>query len=179
MRQSCTISRANLGVDVLDCLVLHSPMRTFEQTLSVWSAFEQLVAEGSVRALGISNCYKLSTLRALWDQAHVKPSVVQNRFYAETGYDIELRKFCARVNITYQSFWTLTANPRALEHRAVRAVAERLGWTPAQAFLRCLTQIGIVPLVGTTSLVHMAADLDIFQARLHDSEVAGILGLLR
>ena len=101
---SCAVSRKNLGVEVLDCLVLHSPMRTLEQTLMVWSAFESLVHEGFVRTLGISNCYSLPTLRAVWEHAKIKPAVLQNRFYRNEGYNVSLRQFCKQMRITYQSF---------------------------------------------------------------------------
>lgn len=176
---SCAVSLANLGVDVLDCLVLHSPMRTLEQTLSVWSAFEGLVTRGVVRTLGISNCYSLPTLRAVWEHAKIKPAVLQNRFYKDEGYDVSLRQFCKQVRITYQSFWTLTANPHLLKTPVVLQIAKRLQWTAAQTFLRCLTQVGIVPLVGTTSPVHMAQDLQIFDDELSRNEVQAILALLR
>ena len=42
--------------------------------------------------------------------ARVKPAVLQNRFYADSGYDVELRRFCDVHGVVYQSFWTLTGN---------------------------------------------------------------------
>ena len=92
--QSFAASLRNLQTDYLDCLVLHSPLARAAQTLQVWRAMESLVAGGGVRQLGISNCYDLEQLQALHDSARVKPSVVQNRLYAETDYDREIRAFC-------------------------------------------------------------------------------------
>ena len=34
-----------------------------------------------------------------------KPAVLQNRFYADSGYDVKLRKLCLEKNIVYQSFF--------------------------------------------------------------------------
>lgn len=177
--ESCGVSRRNLGVDVLDCLVLHSPMRTLDQTLTVWSAFEELVSRGWVRSLGLSNCYNIATLRAVWERAHVKPSVLQNRLYRDTGYDVELRRYCDARAMVYQSFWTLSANPHLLEGRELRRIAERHELTAAQAFYRCLTQIGIVPLVGTTSALHMTQDLAIFDKDLSDAEVRTVVDSMK
>ena len=73
-----------------------------------------------MRYLGLSNCYDLETLQSLFSEATVKPSFLQNRFYAESGYDRAIRKFCSKNGIKYQGFWTLTANPKALE-RYMRA----------------------------------------------------------
>ena len=77
-----------------------------------------------VRTLGISNIYSLPALQSLWNSAQVKPSVVQNRFHAPTNYDSAIRTFCREHEITYQSFWTLTANPHLLSSDPVQGVAK-------------------------------------------------------
>ena len=170
VRQSFEVSLQNLGTDYLGCLVLHSPLPDMSQTLEVWRAFESLVDAGGVRQLGISNCYQLELLEALYGSARITPAVVQNRFYADTGYDRELRAFCRQHGILYQSFWTLTANPRLLAHRTVLELASKYGKTPAQVLFRYLTQGGVVPLTGTRSESHMREDLAIFEFELADSE---------
>lgn len=115
VHQSFNISCTNLRSEYIDSLVLHSPMAQFAETLTVWRAFEEIHAQGRVRQLGISNCYSLNTLKQLYSEAVVKPTVLQNRFYAESGYDEEVRQFCKENGIAYQSFWTLTANPHILK----------------------------------------------------------------
>ncbi|MGH8310686.1 MAG: aldo/keto reductase, partial [Steroidobacteraceae bacterium] len=102
--------------------------------------------------------------------ARVKPAVVQNRFYADTGYDREIRAFCSKQRIVYQSFWTLTANPQVLAHATITALASKYGPTPAQILFRYLTQIDVVPLTGTRSEAHMREDLAIFEFELTDHE---------
>lgn len=79
--------------------------------------FEEFVKEGKVHYLGVSNCYDPKLFKAIYGQAHVKPSFLQNRFYSDSGYDVELRKFCDANHIRYQSFWTLSANPHILESK--------------------------------------------------------------
>jgi diketogulonate reductase-like aldo/keto reductase len=170
VRQSFAVSLRNLGTDYLDCLVLHSPLPSAGQTLEVWQTLESLVDARGVRQLGISNCYRIEQLEALYASARVKPAVVQNRFYAETGYDREIRGFCRQHGIIYQSFWTLTANPRVLTHRTVRELASKHRRTPAQILFRYLTQNEIVPLTGTRSETHMREDLAIFEFELADFE---------
>ena len=170
VRQSFAVSLQNLRTDYLDCLVLHSPLPTVRQTLEVWQTLESLVDARGVRQLGISNCYRIEELQALYDSARFKPAVVQNRFYAETGYDREIRSFCRQHGIIYQSFWTLTANPQVLAHRVVRELASKHRRTPAQILFRYLTQNDIVPLTGTRSETHMREDLAIFELDLAESE---------
>ena len=170
VRQSLAVSLRNLRTDYLDCLVLHSPLPSTRQTLEVWRTMESMVESSAVRQLGISNCYRLAELEALFDSARCKPAVVQNRFYADTGYDREIRAFCRQHGIIYQCFWTLTANPQVLAHRTVRDLATKHSRTPAQILFRYLTQNDIVPLTGTRSEIHMREDLAIFDFELTDLE---------
>lgn len=178
VRQSFQASLANLGTGYLDCLLLHSPLGTERQTLEVWRAMEGLVEAGGVRQLGISNCYALSQLERLHEQASVKPVVLQNRFYADTGYGRELRQFCRDRQIFYQSFWTLTANPHLLAHATIQGLAWKYARSPAQILFRYLTQIGIIPLTGTSSESHMREDLAIFEFALEAEECEEVAGLL-
>jgi diketogulonate reductase-like aldo/keto reductase len=176
--QSFAASLRNLQTDYLDCLVLHSPLASPAQTLEVWRAMESLVRGGGVRQLGISNCYGLEQLKALHDSAGIKPCVVQNRLYAETRYDHEIRAFCRDRRIIYQSFWTLTANPHVLKHGTVAGLASKYGRTPAQILFRYLTQRDVVPLTGTRSEAHMREDLAIFEFALEAHELEAMDALL-
>lgn len=176
--QSFEQSLTNLQVDYVDGLVLHSPLSDWHHTLEAWRALESLVERGGARQIGISNCYSLEVLKALHDAASVKPAVVQNRFYRETRYDRDLRSFCRANGIVYQSFWTLTANPRLLDAAGICEIAERHRRTPEQVLLRYLTQQDVVPLTGTKSVEHMREDLAIFEFELSDDQQAAVTALL-
>jgi len=123
--QSFATSQRNLKTDYVDALILHSPLASFDSLLQVWNAMETIYTSGGAKMLGISNCYDFSLLQRLYDEAQIKPSIVQNRFYAQSGYDKELRAWCLEQGITYQSFWSLTANPHILESSTVMALATK------------------------------------------------------
>jgi diketogulonate reductase-like aldo/keto reductase len=176
--QSIAASLKNLQTDYLDCVLLHSPMPTMAQTLSVWSALESFVDQGQVRQLGISNCYRLAELEELYRAARIKPAVLQNRFYADTHYDSKIRAYCTKNQITYQSFWTLSANPHLLANKTMTALATTYNRMPSEILYRYLTQTGVVPLTGTKSEVHMRQDLAIFEFSLSDGEKHAIGELL-
>jgi diketogulonate reductase-like aldo/keto reductase len=172
--QSVGVSLKNLQTDYLDCVLLHSPMPSLTQTQSAWRALEAFIDTGQVRQLGISNCYRLDDLESLYESARIKPAVVQNRFYADTNYDRHVRAYCDQKQIIYQSFWTLSANPQLLAHQSIGTPAAAHKRTPAQILFRYLTQIGIVPLTGTRSEVHMRDDLSIFDFTLSNAEKSAI-----
>ena len=176
--QSFAASLTNLRTDYLDGLVLHSPLATSQDTLQAWRAMELLVERGGVRQLGISNCYRLEQLQELCRSARIKPAVLQNRFYADTGYDRELRAFCAGERIIYQGFWTLTANPRILADPAITSIASRRARTPPQILFRYLMESGVIPLTGTRSRTHMREDLQISEFELSKDEHRAIDALL-
>jgi len=175
--QSCEVSLRNLRTDRIDCLVLHSPLPATWQTHEAWQAMEAVVDAGKASQLGISNCYELRQLESLYSEARIKPAVLQNRFHADTSYDDELRAYCRRHDIIYQSFWTLTANPHILAHRTVTALADKYQRTTAQVLFRYLTQIGVAPLSGTRSESHMRDDLGIFEFQLNEPELTRLAAL--
>jgi diketogulonate reductase-like aldo/keto reductase len=179
IEQSFAASLANLQTDYLDCLVLHSPLSDERQTLKAWAAMETLFAAGKVKQLGISNCYAPARFKSLYEKASVKPAIIQNRFYADTGYDRAIRAFCRKRGILYQSFWTLTANPHLLAHPTILAMAKKYGRAPEPIFFRFLVQIGIMPLTGTNSAAHMREDLAIFEFELSEEECAAGQDMLR
>jgi diketogulonate reductase-like aldo/keto reductase len=176
--QSFQTSLKNLQTTYLDCLILHSPLAKPQHTMEVWQVMELIFHNGDVKQLGISNCYDPQQFEFLYQNAVVKPAVIQNRFYAETQYDRTIRAFCQQQGIIYQSFWTLTANPQILAHATFQTLATHYQRTTAQLFFRYLNQIDIIPLTGTTSETHIKEDLAISDFELTANECDAIKTLL-
>ncbi|KAK6004017.1 hypothetical protein QM012_008867 [Aureobasidium pullulans] len=139
----------------IDCLVLHSPLPTMNQTIEAWNAMSSFVPT-KVHSLGISNT-SLPVLQHICSNSSVKPKVVQNRFYAATRWDIALRGFCSDNAIEYQSFWTLTGNPELLGGQLVAMVVEQAGVNAEVALYSLVQGLGITPINGTTS--HIESDV--------------------
>lgn len=172
--QSFEISKKNLGVTYLDALILHGPLNTFEKTLTVWKSLEQIYNQQGTLRIGISNCYDLEYLKNLYNSSTIKPTILQNRFYAETDYDHTIRAWCLEKNITYQSFWTLTANPHILQSPLILQAAQTYQKTPEQILFRALIDLGIVPLTGTTNPTHMHQALDSLSLSLPKSLIQSL-----
>lgn len=179
VEQSFQTSKTNLQSDYVDSLLLHSPLSSYQDTLIVWRALEAIYQNGGALRLGISNCYDLSLLQQLYADSNIKPNVLQNRFYQASGYDVPLRQWCNELDIIYQSFWTLTANPHILASNTVITLARKYGKTEAQILFCFLGQIGITPLTGTCSEQHMREDLASFDIELNNDEVASLNQLLK
>ena len=176
--QSFEVSTQNLQTQYVDSLVLHSPMSPHSLLMKAWTAMEALQKAGGACQLGISNCYSTEVMQRLYDDANVKPAVVQNRFYQQTGYDRDLRNWCSNHGVIYQSFWTLTANPHILYSNSIKNIAQKHKKTEVQTFFRYLHQSGIVPLTGTSSEQHMKEDLNVFDFELSSDDLMDVKRLL-
>ena len=70
-------SAGKLGVEQIDLLLLHQPLPTdFDQTIGAYRALEKLLADGKVRAIGVSN-FMPDVLTNLLAQTSVVPAVNQ------------------------------------------------------------------------------------------------------
>ena len=124
---------------------------------------EGFVDKGKIKALGISNCYDLRKMEQLFSAAHHKPKVLQNRFYADSRFDVGLREFCNQNDVRYQSFWTLSANRQALSSPRVISLAKSKNLTPQTLMYAFMMSLGHTPLSGTTNAKHMNEDISTMQ----------------
>jgi diketogulonate reductase-like aldo/keto reductase len=174
--QSFERSLVHLGLDRVDSLVLHGPSQRdglAPADREAWQAIEAIAAAGGARLIGISNV-TARQVRDVIELAHIAPDFVQNRCYAERGWDRAVRTACQEHGIVYQAFSLLTANRDVLAGREVRAIAARHGKTAAQTVFRFARQVGMLPLTGTRSPQHMREDLAIDAFELSPDEVAAI-----
>ncbi|KAG5918070.1 hypothetical protein E4U42_007006 [Claviceps africana] len=142
----------------LDSLVLHAPMDTLQDTLTVWKALESYTPK-QIRTLGISNT-TLPILEALYSNMAIKPSIVQNRFFDGTDYEVGIRAYCREKGIVFQSFWTLSSNAALVESEPVKSVAQNAGVDVVAAYYALVLGLeSLAVLDGTTDQSHMEQDL--------------------
>lgn len=176
VNQSFESSLKHLGTDRIDSYLLHGPHSfpgLVEEDWEVWGAMEEIQRSGRAGVIGISNVNHLQ-LAELVEKATIKPMMVQNRCYANRGWDREVRALCRKHGITYQGFSLLTANVPVLHHPPVISIARRLGVDTMQVIFRFAMQVGMVPLTGTTDEQHMKEDLGVLGIELTAEEVSFI-----
>lgn len=174
VRQSFERSLKHLKTDRIDSYLLHGPYGfpgLDDEDWEVWGAIEELHRSGRTGMVGISNVNYLQ-LSALVERAAIKPMVVQNRCYANRGWDREVREICRDHGIMYQGFSLLTANVPVLHHPPIKDIARKLGVGSMQVIFRFAMQVGMVPLTGTTNEEHMKQDLAVSRILLSQDEVS-------
>jgi diketogulonate reductase-like aldo/keto reductase len=176
VRQSFASSLEHLRTTYVDSYVLHGPSSGRGWSAvdrATWQAMEELHRSGQARLLGVSNV-SLEQLQALLATCSVAPAFVQNRCFASTGWDAQVRRTCAANEMAYQGFSLLTANAREMRAPAIVDAARRTGRTPAEVVFRYALEAGMVPLTGSTSREHLAADLSVFDFTLNYEEIRAI-----
>jgi diketogulonate reductase-like aldo/keto reductase len=176
VEQTFASSLEHLRVEHIDSYLLHGPIQRIGLTdddWAAWRAMEAIHDRGGTKFLGVSN-FSADQLQQLDAKARIRPRFVQNRCYANRGWDRDVRSYCESHGITYQGFSLLTANPAILASPVIQAIAKRHGRQQPQVVFRFAMDIGILPLTGTTNEQHMQADLDVIGLRLNRDEVAAI-----
>ncbi|MBI5488638.1 MAG: aldo/keto reductase [Deltaproteobacteria bacterium] len=172
--QSLASSLEHLRTDYVDSFVLHGPSlldRFSSVDRQVWRAMAEEQSAGRARLLGVANVSR-AHLETLFEADGPRPAFVQNRCWASTGWDREVRAFCRAHGIAYQAFSLLTANRRELAAPAVRDLARRTGRTVPQVVFRFALQVGMIPLTGTSDPAHMREDLACLDFALSDDDLA-------
>lgn len=178
--QSLASSLEHLGTDYVDSLILHGPSSNYDWTdadAEVWEAMVEERHAGRARVLGVSNV-SLRHLEQMTAAHEVGPRFVQNRCYARLGWDREIRAFCREREIVYQGFSLLTANVDVVQHPRVMELAGRMNVSPAQIIFAFARAIGILPLTGTSSEIHMKQDLASLELTLPQEAIQSLESLV-
>ena len=151
-----------LGVDQIDLLILHQPLPgEFDLTIGAYKALEKLLADGKVRAIGVSN-FMPEHLTSLLDATSVVPAVNQIEVHpyfrqsavldADTEHGIVSQAWSPIGGIT---FYRDGKHGSTLEDATIVAIAEKHGKTPAQVMLRWHLQQGrqVIPKSVTPSRI--------------------------
>ncbi len=133
---SCDESLRKLQLDYIDLLLIHWPAnalsygdRAPDLNRDMWRAFEDLYADGKVRAIGVSN-FLPHHLQQILDTARVVPMVDQIEIHP--GWlQKETVDFCQGQNILVEA-WSPMARQAVTDNPILQELAGRYGRTPAQ-----------------------------------------------
>ncbi|MFE2059458.1 aldo/keto reductase [Streptomyces sp. NPDC059446] len=176
-------SAAKLGVDRIDLLILHQALPSeFDRTLAAYRALEKLLADGKVRAIGVSN-FMVDHLTALLDATGVVPAVNQLEIHpyfqqgAVLGFDDEH----GILNQAWSPIGGITFYPgygenrrSVLEDAVVTGIAEAHGKSPAQVLLRWGLQHGRSVIPKSTKRHRIAENIDVFDFELTADDMAAL-----
>jgi len=177
-------SAGKLGVDQIDLLILHQALPSeFGKTLEAYRALERLLADGTVRSIGVSN-FMVDHLTGLLEKATVVPAVNQievHPYFAQR----EVQAFGAERGILAQAwspiggitFYRDGQHTSTLQDPVIGEIAKAHGKSPAQVMLRWHLQQGRSAIPKSTKPARIAENFDVFDFELTGEQLAAIDGL--
>jgi len=177
-------SAGKLGVDQIDLLILHQPLPSaFAKTLEAYRALEKLLADGKVRAIGVSN-FMTAHLTRLLEAASVVPAVNQIEVHPYFQQR-EVQAMNAEHGILTQAwspiggitFYRDGEHTSTLEDPVITGIAQAHAKSPAQVMLRWHIQEGRSAIPKSTKPHRIAENFDVFDFELTAQETAAIDGL--
>ena len=174
-------SAAKLGLDQIDLLILHQALPSeCEKTLDAYRALETLLADGKVRAIGVSN-FMVEHLTRLLDVESVVPAVNQIEVHPYFQQR-EVQAFGAEHGILTQcwspiggiTFYRDGQHTSTLENPVIGQIAAAHGKTPAQVMLRWHIQEGRQVIPKSIKPSRIGENIDVFDIDLTPDELAAI-----
>jgi len=166
LRQAAELSLRRLKVERIDLLQLHriDPAVPYADQLG---ALAELVAEGKVRHLGLSEV-TVDQLREARETLDIVS--VQNRYNLTDRDHEDVLDYCAAEGIAFIPWFPLAAGPLAREGGPLERIAARLGATPGQVALAWLLRRSpvILPIPGTSRVAHLEENVAAAGVRLDE-----------
>lgn len=159
-----------LQTDYIDLLLIHEP---YENALEMYEAFKEAYREGKVRAIGISN-FDEHRYEKFIQSCSVIPAV--NQVESHVYYpQLPLKEVLNAHGTQMQSWASFTEGRKNIfAEPLLNHIGNEYGKSAAQVALRYLVQNGIAVIPKSVHKERMIENLEIFDFRLSEKEMAEI-----
>ncbi len=166
-------SMENLGVDYLDLYLIHQAMGDY---IGAWRAMTEAYKEGKIRAIGVCNFYphRLADFCETVDELPAVNQVELHPFLQQENALSLMREYGVQPEA-----WAPFAEGKhgIFTHPVLTKIGEKYGKGAGQVALRWNTQRGVAVIPKSTHKERMEQNLDIWDFRLTDEEMAEISAL--
>lgn len=170
-------SLERLGLDYIDLMILHHSQP--ENDVAAYKAMEQAVADGRLKAIGLSNYYDPDDFDRMVNSTNILPAVLQNETHPY-HQSADMKEHIAQYGTVLESWFPLggRGNTQALfNDPVISAIAAAHGKTSAQVILRWHLQDGHIAIPGSHNEKHIQENFNIFDFELTPDEMMQIVAL--
>mgnify|MGYP006302277425 FL=1 len=159
-------SRSKLRTDYVDLYLVHWPIQSsFKDT---WKALEKLYANGSVRAIGVSN-FLQHHLEDLMGDFDVVPAVNQVEWHPFV-LQKSLLDFCKKEGIQFEA-WSPLSRGKFLDNEVIQDIARKHEKTPAQVLIRWDLQHEVVTIPKSVHRERIEENSKVFDFELSSEDM--------
>ena len=170
-------SLERLGLDYIDLMILHHSQP--ENDVAAYKAMEQAVADGRLKAIGLSNYYDPDDFDRMVNSTSILPAVLQNETHPY-HQSTDMKEHIAQYGTVLESWFPLggRGNTQTLfNDPVISAIAAAHGKTSAQVILRWHLQDGHIAIPGSHNEKHIQENFNIFDFELTPDEMMQIAAL--
>lgn len=172
-RRAAEASLRKLGLDRIDLYLIHQP---YGDIYGAWRVMQELHAQGTLRAIGVSNLYP-DRLVDLIEHNEVVPAVNQietHPYFQRADYQQLMRERGVQI----ESWGPLAEGRNGLfTDPTLTAIGEQYGRSVAQVVLRWLVQREVVVIPKSVRPERMAENLDVFDFELSAEDMSRIAAM--
>jgi D-xylose reductase len=208
VRPAFDVTLENFGLDYIDLYLVHFPIASeYEDPRSnffftnpdkkfvlerspfheTWKELENLVDQGLVRNIGISN-FNVQTILDLLTYARIRPSVLEIEYHPYlqqkrlvnwvTSQDLHVIAYASFGNAAFTNVpHGVSHIENLLAHPVIKKIADKNNLNAGQVLLEFATQQNITVIPKTVQVERMKSNLDLFSRKLDDQDIVEIKAL--
>lgn len=164
-------SLVDFNTDYLDLVLIHWPeAKSVEERQESWKALEQLVSEGKVRSIGVSNFLSYH-LKTILDICKIKPCVNQIELHP-LFIDKETISFCEKEGIVIEAYSAFARmDDKLIKNKVLVDICEKHKKLPTQVLVRWVIQHGWIILPKSSHKERIEENINIDDFELTKQEI--------
>ena len=174
-RSALDESLTKLGLDFVDMYLIHWPLPGKDLYVETWKGFEQALADGRTRTIGVSN-FQDHHLDRLAQETDTTPAVNQIELHPHMQ-QMAMRSYGERHGIATEAWSPIGQGKGLLDAPELEGIAKKHDKSAAQVVLRWHIQLGNIIFPKSVTPERIRQNIAIFDFELSDEEMSSIGGM--
>ncbi len=172
-KKAIQTSLNKLGLDYIDLYLLHQPVGDY---LGAWRALEEAYKAGKIKAIGISNFYE-DRLTDFCETVNILPAVNQVEMHPFFQRE-RLLETAKEYGVAIEAWGPFAEGKFGIfTHPVLTKIGDKYGKTSAHVALRWNLDRGVIVLPKSVTPERIKANIDVFDFKLDDEDMAEIAKL--